>query len=280
VNWLVNLVLGVAGAYAALVAVMYFGQTWLIFPAGLAALGRPELPANAARLEVTTADADRLVGVRLPGTSAEAARGPILLGFPGNAWDAQAMAVTLHQLLPDHDAVVFHYRGYPPSGGRPSAKALLTDSLAVFDHLEQELGGRPVVAVGVSIGSPVAAYLARHRPLAGLLLITPFDSLVELARDHYPWMPVRLLLRHRMPTVDFVRDAQTPTAIIVAGSDTVVPPRRSEPLQLAISNLVFATTLEAAGHNDLYDRPAFRAAIREAVARIEAAAGLPSSRPE
>ena len=278
-NWLVNLGLGVAGAYAALLAIMYLAQTWLLFPSGLAALGRPDLPAQAARLEVTTPDAERLIGVRLPPAGGEAAEGPILLGFPGNAWDAQAMALTLSELLPEHEAIVFHYRGYSPSGGQASANALLKDSIAVFDHLAREPGARPVIAVGVSIGSPVAAYLARHRPVAGLILITPFDSLVELARDHYPWLPVRLLLRHRMPTLDYVRDLETPTAIIVAGADTIVPPRRSRPLQRALRNLVFVATIEEAGHNDLYDRAAFRAAIREAVARIQAAAKPASSQP-
>ena len=115
----------------------------------------------------------------------------------------------------------------------------------------------------------VAAYLARHRHLAGLILVTPFDFIVELARDHYPWLPVRLLLRHRMPTVDFVRDMPTPTALIVAGSDTIVPPGRSEPLRRAISNLVSDAKIDEAGHNDLFDRAAFSGALREALARIE-----------
>jgi hypothetical protein len=275
VSWLVNLGLALAVVYLILVGFMYVAQTWLLFPTGLAALGRPELPARATRLQVATPDGERLVGVRLPPAGVETADGPILVGFPGNAWDAQAMALTLSELLPEYEAIVFHYRGYSPSGGRPSANALLTDSTTVFDHLAREPGARPVIAVGVSIGSPVAAYLARHRPVAGLILITPFDSLVELARDHYPWLPVRLLLRHRMPTVDYIRDTVTPTAMILAGADTIVPPRRSRPLQSAVRNLVFVATNEEAGHNDLYDRPAFRTAIREAVARIQAAAKPP-----
>ena len=279
-NWLVNLAMGLVGAYAVVVAVMYFAQTWLIFPTQLAGLGRPELPPAAERLEVTSPDGIRLAGVRLHRTGAPAKRGPILLGFPGNAWNADAMALTLHQLLPDHEVVVFHYRGYRPSGGRPSGNALLADSLTVFDHLQQELGPGPVVAVGVSIGSPVAAYLARERPLAGLVLITPFDSLVELARDHYPWVPVRLLLRHRMPTIDFVRDISTPTAMIVAGSDTVVPPKRSEALRRAVRNLVLDRAIEDAGHNDLYDRPAFTTAIREALARMEPVERMQQAGPE
>ena len=276
-NWFVSLVLTVAAAYVVIVALMYFAQTWLIFPTGLAELSRPELPPSAGRLELTTSDGIRLLGVRLAPPSVRAERRPILLGFPGNAWNAEAMAVTLHQLLPEFEIVVFHYRGYRPSGGRPSAKALLVDSLVIFDHLQKELGPRQVVAVGVSVGSPVAAYLAKHRSLAGLVLVTPFDSLVELARDHYPWAPVRLLLRHRMPTIDFVRGLPTPTAIIAASRDTIVPPHRSDPLRRAIPNLVFDRTIEKAGHNDLYDRPAFMAAMGEALDRIQSAPEAPPS---
>ncbi len=142
-----------------------------------------------------------------------------------------------------------------------------------FDRLQQEHGGgRSVVAVGFSIGSGVAAHLARHRPVAGLILVTPFDSLEALARDLYWWAPVGLLLRHRMPTADFVRGSPVPTALIVAEHDTIVPAQRSAPLRAAVPNLVFERAVDA-GHNDLYGRPAFVAAMREALARIEAAPG-------
>ena len=129
-----------------------------------------------------------------------------------------------------------------------------------------------MVAVGFSIGSGVAAHLARHRPTVGLVLVTPFDSLEALAGDLYWWAPVGLLLRHRMPTIDFVRGSPVPTALIVAERDTIVPARRSMALRAAVENLVFEAAVEA-GHNDLYGRPAFAAAMREALGRIEAAPG-------
>jgi pimeloyl-ACP methyl ester carboxylesterase len=126
-----------------------------------------------------------------------------------------------------------------------------------------------IVLVGFSIGSAVAAYLAQHRPVAGLILVTPFDSLETLARDLYWWAPVGPLLRHRMPTIEFVRASTVPTALILAARDAVVPARRSAPLRPAIKNLVFERSVDA-GHNDIYDHPAFAAAMREALAKIEA----------
>ena len=180
------------------------------------------------------------------------------------------MALHLRGLFPHREVVAFHYRGYAPSGGRLSAEALLADSVAIFDHLRRAHAGTDTVAVGFSIGAGVAAYLARHRPAAGLILVTPFDSLEALARDLYWWAPVGLLLRHRMPTIAFVRGSPVPTALIV-------PVRRSAALRPAIANLVFGAGIEA-GHNDLYGHPAFAAAMREALARIEAASGPMSGR--
>ncbi len=266
--WLLTLVLGIALLYAGLVLVTALFQTRMLFPAQMAAASRPPLPPFAERLELTTPDGDRLIGTRLGN---ESDTKPLLLGFGGNAWNADAVALTLHDLFPDHEVVAFHYRGYPPSSGTPSAKALFADALTIFDHLERERP-RKVVAFGFSIGSGVAAYLAHERELAGLVLVTPFDSLKALAREHFSWAPTSLLLRHHMPTIDLVKDRQTPTALIMAGRDTIVPARRSEPLRSAVPNLVLDRTIADAGHNDLYRHPAFVAAIHEAVTLVEAAA--------
>jgi uncharacterized protein len=105
-----------------------------------------------------------------------------------------------------------------------------------------------------------------------MILVTPFDSLEALAREHYSWAPVGLLLRHHRPTIDFVRDVPWPTALIIAGRDTIVPERRGEPLRQVALNMVLDRTIPDAGHNDLYDHPAFVEAMHEALAWIMGAA--------
>ena len=266
--WVVHLTLTLAALYAVIIAGMYFAQTWLLFPTMLAGAARVQLPASTERLEVGTLNHESLAGVRIPSQRERAEGAPTLLGFGGNAWNAQATALTLHALFPHRDVVAFHYRGYAASTGRPSAQALFSDSLTVFDHLLGAKPGERIIPVGFSIGAAVAAYLAQHRPVAGLILITPFDSLEAVARDLYWWAPVAPLLRNRMPTIEFVRLSHAPTALIIAERDTIVPKRRSAPLRTAIRNLVFERAIDA-GHNDLYGRPDFAAAAREALARIE-----------
>jgi uncharacterized protein len=268
--WVVHLMLTLAALYAVIIAGMYFAQTRLLFPTMFAGSAWVQLPESTQRLQVRTPDGESLAGVRIPLKGATADGAPTLLGFGGNAWNADATALTLHVLFPHRNVVAFHYRGYAPSTGRPSERALFSHSLTIFDHLLQTQAGERILPVGFSIGAAVAAYLARHRPVAGLILVTPFDSLEAVACDLYWWAPVGPLLRNRMPTIEFVRGSNVPTALITAERDAIAPKRRSVPLRAAIRNLVFERSIDA-GHNDLYDHPDFTAAAEEALTRVEAA---------
>ncbi len=182
--WFVKLVVVLAMAYLAVVAVMYATQTQILFPRLLAGASGPPLPASAARLEVETPDGERLRGVRVPPAPDSVGGRLVVLGFGGNAWNADSLAAYLHGLFPEADVVVFHYRGYRPSTGAPSAAALVADAPVVDDHVLANVSTRPVVAVGISLGAGVAAHLATLRPLAGLILVTPFDSLELTRRRH------------------------------------------------------------------------------------------------
>jgi pimeloyl-ACP methyl ester carboxylesterase len=124
------------------------------------------------------------------------------------------------------------------------------------------------VAIGLSIGSGVAPFLAARRPLDGLILVTPFDSLAALAAGHYPWLPVRLLLRHRMEPAAELRGTDLPVAVLAGDRDTLVRPARTEALRRSLPNLAFDRTIAGATHNDIYDRPEFRRAMREALERV------------
>ncbi|MGY6536370.1 MAG: hypothetical protein ACXIVG_13580 [Pararhodobacter sp.] len=260
--------------YALLVLAIALGQTALVFPRWAMGPG-PVLPESVQRLEVAREEGVVLHGQVLSAPEGVGRDRPMVLGFGGNAWDAGAVALYLRAALPEHDVASFHFRGYAPSTGRPSAAALMGDALALHDALIARQGARPVVAVGFSIGAGPAAHLAAARGLAGVVLVTPFDSLQAVARAHYPWLPVGWLFRHRMAPVDDLVGAGVPVALIVARHDQIIPPARAAALAEALAEtepgVVFLREI-AAGHNDLYDRADFVTALRAAVARIEAAA--------
>ena len=264
--WPLKILLVGAIVYASIVLLAWVMQTRLLFPTSMVQAGGP-LPRSAERL-LFEAEGERLHGIHIPSDRPSPAA-PVILGFGGNAWSADAMGAYLHELFPDADILAFHYRGYAPSTGAPGGAALIADAPLVYDLAAARLPGRPIVAAGFSVGSGVAASLAARRPLAGLILVTPFDSLERVAAGHFPWLPVRLLFRHKMPVSDWLRGSKVPVAVIAAERDTLVPAERTDSLRRGIANLVFDRTVPDADHNLLYDMPEFRRAMVEALERIK-----------
>jgi len=246
----------------AVLVMMVSMQTQLLFPTHAVAPAGP-LPRGAIRISVQTADGNTLHGVHVPPVSASREPRTLVLGFGGNAWNGADVASFLHQYFPQADVVAFHYRGYRPSTGSPSAASLLADAPLVHDAAVDRVKPERVIAVGFSIGSGVAASLAGRRRLDGLILVTPFDSLKAAASDLYPWLPVAAFFEHELNTAAFLKDAQVPVALIAGKYDTLIRPARTEALRRHVPRIVYDRTIEA-GHNDIYQRPEFGRAMGQA----------------
>ena len=243
-------------------------QNRAVFPTHLVGRAGP-LPAGAQRLRLDTPDGYRLQGLHIAPPRRGSDNGLLVLGFAGNAWNSADVATYLSQIYPDADVVVFHYRGYAPSTGSASAEALLADAPLVLDAAIQRVRPQRTIAVGFSIGSAVAASLARRSEVDGLILVTPFDSLKAVAQGHYPWLPVGVFFREEMNSVESLRGRDTPVALIAGERDTLIPTRRTDALRRKVPNLVYDRTIAGAGHNDIYERPEFRQAMREAIAVLK-----------
>jgi uncharacterized protein len=246
---------------------MAWSQEGMLFPTH--AVGPPDpLPGSAEHISVDGTGGVRLHGVHIPPSRPPAGPRILVLGFGGNAWNGENVASYLHELYPEADIAAFHYRGYRPSTGSPSAQALVEDAPLVLDSAVERVKPGKVVAVGFSIGSAVAASLVKRRDIDGLILVTPFDSMKALAGDLYPWLPVGLLFRHEMNAVEFLDGANVPLAIVAAERDEIVSPRRTQELREQVSNLVYDRTIAGAGHNDIYARSDFQQAMSEALEAV------------
>lgn len=246
---------------------MFDLQSQFIFPTHAVPLAGP-WPPGAERLSLTTADGNDLAGIHIP-PDEPSRRRTLILGFGGNAWNAQDVAEYLHEIFPDEDVVTFHYRGYAPSHGRPSAEALIADAPLIYDYAVDRMKPKHVIAVGFSIGSGVAARLAADRELDGLILVTPFDSLAAVAQSMYPWLPIGHFFGHEIDAASALQNSHVPVAIIAAEQDDIVPAERTEALRAKAANVVFDRVIAGAGHNDIYARSSFQEAMREAFTRLK-----------
>jgi pimeloyl-ACP methyl ester carboxylesterase len=177
-------------------------------------------------------------------------RSTALLYFGGNAEDVAGNVDTLAQAFPDRSLYLVNYRGFGGSSGRPSEAGLRDDAIAVFDQVRLE---HPEVAViGRSLGSGVAVQLAATRPVERLALVTPYDSLVNVARAHFRWLPVAILLKDRFDSAARAPEVKAPVLIVIAAEDEIIPTARSEALAQAFApGQVEVVVVPGVGHNTL-----------------------------
>ncbi len=147
---------------------------------------------------------------------------------------------------------VLEYPGYGPRPGKPSEQALRNAALQAMDLLQAQRPG-PVLLLGESLGSGVAAHIAAARPetVAGLLLVTPFASLGAVAQHHMPFLPVSLLLRDRFDTLTLLKGFDGPMVIVTGTDDNIVPEQLALPLKTAHRGQFLHWSQPGAGHNSI-----------------------------
>lgn len=245
---------------------VYFAQDSLIFyrqPTGEAR--RAEIARRFPAVKeifLDTADGARLHAWHVPGP------GPAVLYFGGNAEEVSWMLDEV-ALAPVASWFLVDYRGYGASTGSPSERALVADAKLLYDHVAGLPGVDPkrVYAFGRSLGSGVAVALAAGRPIAGVILATPYDSLAAVAKRYYWYLPVDLMLKHRFDSIAHAPAQRLPLLCLIATRDEVIPPAHGERLFEAWGGPKRRVLLEGAGHNSADAHPLFWPAIREFLAK-------------
>jgi pimeloyl-ACP methyl ester carboxylesterase len=238
----------------ALPVAMYVGQDRLIFHPQPATDARGF--AGAASVFMQARDGTRLHAWHVKGS-------PLVLYFGGNAEDVSWILERAAQQVPGAGWLLVDYRGYGSSAGSPSEERLVADSIEWYDHARQKLNASGIVVFGRSLGSGVAVQLAAARPVEAVILVTPFDSLTNVARHHYPYLPVKWILKHPFDSLARAPAVAAPLLCLVAQRDQVIPLVHSRRLFDAWHGPKRWVELGGAGHNSTDDVPAFWQAIRE-----------------
>jgi hypothetical protein len=218
----------------------------------------PESVAGADSVFLHAADGTRLHAWHVKG----APGAPLVLYFGGNGESVSWMASEVQHRAPGIGWLVVDYRGYGSSEGSPSEKALVGDALLWHAEAAKRAPSSRIYLFGRSLGSGVAVQLAAARPVDGVIAVAPYDSVVELGRHHYPYLPVRWLLKHRFESVQHAPGIAAPLLCLVAGRDEIIPIVHSKRLYDAWKGPKRWVELPGAGHNSTDDAPEFWRAIR------------------
>lgn len=220
-----SVILTLLGAYAALVMFMFFGQSGMLYLPDLPSRELATTPRTIGLayedVQLRTDDGVQLHGWFIP---AAQSRGTLLF-FHGNAGN---ISHRLDSIRIFHDlklsVLIFDYRGYGQSEGKPSEVGTQRDALAAWRYLTEERGVLPrqIVLFGRSLGAAVAAWLATQRDPGALIVESAFTSVPDVAAEHYWWLPVRLLARFEYATRDYVAAARCPVLVVHSPDDEII----------------------------------------------------------
>lgn len=202
-------------------------QRQMVFPGPLGVsaslLNDVATQVGATELHIATEDGETLYGWHRAAIWSGPRR--VVLYFHGNASSLLAQLELQNLLLTEGwDFVGIHYRGYPGSTGVPSEAGLHKDATAAWEWVTEELGTDPerVALHGRSLGGAVAVQLAAKVNPGALVLESSFTSIVDLAKEHYRWLPVGKVLEHRFMTRDFAGKVSCPLLVAHGAADSII----------------------------------------------------------
>ena len=251
-NGLISITSVFAIGYAVLAAALFFFQPRLLY--------FPDMPARAVEatpedigldfepLTLTTRDGEQLDAWFIP---AKQSRG-VLLFCHGNAGN---MSHRLDSIRLFHDlglsVLIFDYRGYGRSSGRPTEQGTYLDVDAAWDYLVEKRRILPtqIILFGRSLGAAIAADLASRQDAAAVILESAFTSVPDIAATLYPWLPVRWLSRFRYDTLKKLAAIHRPVLIVHSRDDEIIPFANGERLFAAANDPKQLLKLRG-GHND------------------------------
>ena len=247
--------------YLLISAYLYFFQRKLIY--------YPVLPDPTFQAQAITIDND---GVKLNGWVLNPGMSKAVIYFGGNSELITHRSGYFETVFADYSVYLVDYRGYGTSEGSPGEAELFSDALVIYDHINRDLISKNLInkdqgneskpaitAYGRSLGSGVAVYLAANRPLERLILLTPYDSIAEVAQKIYPLFPVRWLIEDRFDSASRAADISIPVLIAGAELDRVIPLEHTLALRQRFSRArIVYQQIKGAAHNDIIDFPQYR----------------------
>jgi hypothetical protein len=234
-------------------------QEWIMFP-GHAFQGSASSmvhPVNGAELvHLDTARGDKIVVLFGKSIQADSATRPTIIYFYGNGDNLAAMAPILDDWrMLGVNVLGVEYPGYGMSSGQPGEQAIYAAANTAYDYLVKrgDVDSSKFIAVGRSLGTGVAIDLASRKPIAAMLLISPYTNMKEMARRVAPWMPAGLFLRHHFDNLQKIPRLKMPISVVYGDHDTTIPPQFSQRLAKAATNADVTIAAVESDHNDIFD---------------------------
>lgn len=183
---------------------------------------------------------------------------PAVVYFGGRSEEVSWVVRDAGKLFPGMAVLAVNYRGYGQSQGDPAELHMVDDGRMLFDWLAERHHVDPtrIAVVGRSLGSGVAVQVAMERPAHSVVLITPYDSILAIAKRRFRAVPVEYVLRHRFESVKYAPSLKAPTYVLRAAMDDVVPHSHTDQLVSKLGRLHLDETVPDSDHMNIPYLPA------------------------
>ena len=248
---LLSIITVLAIIYLLAMSLLYVFQRTLLFPAVAEVSG-----INQETIVFKNKDID------LHGWILNQGKRKAIIYFGGNAEQISDNIDLFEAVLQEYSVYLIDYRGYGKSAGNPTEEGLFSDALFIYDQIKAEHSS--ISVIGRSLGSGVAVYLSANRNIKKLVLLTPYDSIAEVAQSHYPMFPTSYLVRDKFESINRAASITAPVLIVAAEFDLVVPNIHTDKLldQLVNSKVSFQMVRNVT-HGNVEESDEYRAALLE-----------------
>lgn len=239
-------------AICTLIILVYFYQRHLIYLPNKTHIETSQFDATQMKVvKLQTEDHLEIFGWYLPSKPGF----PTLLFFHGNMSHIGTRVKGLKPYMEQgYGIFLLEYRGYANNPGAPTEQGLYQDARSAIAYLHQErIPYRDIILYGESLGTGIAVQIATEYPIGGLILQSPYTSMTDIGQYHYPYLPVRWLLKDRFDSIKKIKNVKAPVLIIYYQEDSVVPSKFSEALYQAANSPKYKVVVSESGinHNTL-----------------------------
>lgn len=187
--------------------------------------------------------------------NSERDKAKVIIVYGGNAEELSYL-IDISRKMGNWSVVLMNYRGYGQSEGTPSEKNLCSDALEIYDYFShrEDVDNSKIVVMGRSLGTGVATYVASHRNPIAAILISPYDSIANIAKEVHPNLPVDLMLKHRFDSISLAASIQIPLHVLIATDDILIKPWHSRALVERWGGKVDVQEIQGANHDAIIGR--------------------------
>lgn len=234
--------------YFLIIIILYLQQNRLIFIGAYSFKDRLKseqfLSKNLEKQILITKDKTELNGAIYKNNNDK-----LIIYFGGNASNSIGFLNTFTSYYKNYDIVSFNYRGFAYSKGNPSEKKLYSDSIEIYNKYKNSY--KEIVIIGRSLGTAIATYLSKEVKVSNLILITPFDSIQNIAQKQFFYIPIKYILNHKFNLISNIKNNKTPCSVVIVKDDKVVSNKNTKNLIDNIFNLKNIITIENSTHNNI-----------------------------